>query len=273
MDQSTHVSSKNSREPITHIITIDAGNSKTHYGLFDIKTCHGQLASVEECFRYRTNAKVILSSVNQKYLPPFDIDHNVENFFRPPEKHDHPYPLKFFGMPVHYEQTLGHDRLVFAYFVYQHLLKTQRSSNEKNIMRQMLIDVGTFITIDFVSKENGFEGGYILPGIDLVSSSYEKGSLLFRANFLSDLSSSNEGLRTEVLKFPQKTQDAMDYGLTLIYKNFFENIQKDHSSGIEGIFLTGGQRHLVKNYLPHDLVKESHFFIHRGLFEIALKLI
>ena len=54
-------------------------------------------------------------------------------------------------MPVHYQKSLGEDRLALAYYAY----KTLQSPT-------MIIDGGTFLTIDFVNSD-GFLGGYIAP--------------------------------------------------------------------------------------------------------------
>lgn len=77
----------------------------------------------------------------------------------------------FFGMPVNYQNTLGNDRLVTSHLVFD-LIKNDLSPD-----KAILIDAGTFVTIDFISNK-GFEGGYILPGPETLLKSYLRGEQL-----------------------------------------------------------------------------------------------
>lgn len=157
----------------------------------------------------------------------------------------------FFDMPVNYSQTLGQDRLACAYQIFSELAKDDKDSFA-------IIDVGTFITVDLVTNK-GFCGGYILPGLSLISDTYKKGALLkaIEIQTATDL----EGL-------PHCTQEAINKGYSLMYRDFLASFIQTHKPA--QIFLTGGRADHFKHLLPdQSLVKFSPHLLHKSLLAIG----
>ncbi len=98
---------------------------------------------------------------------------------------------RFAGMPVHYAKSLGEDRLISAWWAYKELKKPV-----------LLINAGTFLTIDVVNEE-GFQGGFILPGLHALLAPLAGGAQLFTP----PLSIAGALVRGEAL--PQQTEDAL----------------------------------------------------------------
>jgi len=141
-----------------YLITIDQGNTATKFAVFEKDSEDFQVFYKNELDEYintnklnKNNTKVILSSVNSQPLDwTFPII-NTQDLFT--EK-------QFLEMPVMYSQTLGIDRLTLAYYAFK-----------TNTKKTLIIDSGTFTTCDIIN-ESGFNGGYILPGIDLIKENY-----------------------------------------------------------------------------------------------------
>ena len=77
---------------------------------------------------------------------------------------------QFLNMPVRYSESLGQDRLCTAYCYYSQSSGAKQSS--------LILDAGTFLTVDLVDTHLGFCGGYILPGLKLYFNSYARGDKL-----------------------------------------------------------------------------------------------
>ena len=227
-----------------NILTIDQGNSHPHAGIFH----NGKLEEVlpVELVDPDKESISVFSSVAK--------ESQIKNLLH------NPVELKsfwangfFFDMPVHYEETLGEDRLYQAAYLYF-----------QNQTPTLLIDAGTFITVDVVDS-NGFQGGFILPGIKTLFDNYQKGQRL------PHLSSDSLNLGQAL---PQKTNDAITQGVGLMLKESIEAIIKKEA--IEKIMITGGEGFLVKKLLDENsfLSLETQFephLIHHSLHFLALK--
>lgn len=155
------------------LVTIDFGNTNPHAGLFQkhqnewklIKVCPWNELPVflNQLQMSPDNTTMVLAEVKARdeELTPllhqgFHITH-VKEYWR---------GSKFAGMPVNYAKTLGEDRLIQAFYAFKKMKESV-----------LLIDAGTFATMDVVSK-NGFEGGYIIPGIKNYFEMFQKGEQL-----------------------------------------------------------------------------------------------
>ena len=147
--------------PMTTILTIDNGNTSPSVGSFDSTGCLSHIDSL---------SSFILSHDIHQY-PTFMADVGREI----PELTGHPRLTRvgdlrtgntFLDMPVHYASSLGEDRLACAWKIYQ-----------ENHERSILIDAGTCVTVDLIDA-NGFQGGYILPGIQAYLDAYRAGAAL-----------------------------------------------------------------------------------------------
>jgi len=193
------------------ILTIDIGNTSKKYYLFQGEKIIDRGSWVNENELPKAS-KVIASNVSGYQLKlkassPKDL---FKNGF-------------FLDMPVHYEKTLGEDRLVCAYYVY-------KSFETPSIC----IDLGTFTTIDVISK-NGFMGGHILPGVNLIKESYSKGH---------DLSFPH--LKNLESKAPQKTADAINTGAQIAITAPIQNILDSYKD--YNVILTGGHAFEIKEF-------------------------
>lgn len=221
-----------------NIITIDNGNTNTSVGIFK----DGTLTQVIPFKNYIKNPNdfILISSVGA----PLDLKPSVDlKKFRS--------PTSFFDMPVSYSQTLGEDRLVASYYIYKKL-------NPKE--KVLLIDSGTFMTCDLISH-NGFEGGYILPGLDKFLSLYSQGKQLLTFT------------KTDIVDFnlngnlPQNTKDAILEATKLTLKSALLNIISAASP--DRIILTGGNANEIKKLIS----LEAHVELDHHLVHLALELI
>jgi pantothenate kinase type III len=214
----------------THFVIKDFSDIVQKYNL-NVKNCQIIECSVKSTQRVKTN------------IP----SHNVKEFFK---------NSKFFEMPVHYSETLGMDRLVQAYYLY-HLDSSS----------QAIIDAGTFTTIDFTSSD-GFLGGYILPGFEVLRKTYQAGDLLKSHDIM-------EKNKTETI--PQTSPDAIGRGFYLSFTTPIKEILKKHE--IKKVFLTGGNSSYVLEELKNDkdlsqlelITKEN--LIHESLKFISSRMI
>ena len=153
------------------------------------------------------NTNTYISNVTDKEI---QIDLDFTNL------KDHFNQSNFLSMPIKYNQSLGIDRVIAAYYAF------------KKWDKACIIDSGTFTTVDFVSPK-GFLGGYILPGLELLKKTYLSGVNL--KGFTPTLS--------EGLDLPHNSQDSINSGLTTVFiapiNKLLEGLpQKD-------ILITGGQ--------------------------------
>ncbi|MDO9182006.1 MAG: type III pantothenate kinase [Bacteriovorax sp.] len=225
------------------IITIDNGNTNPHVGIFQNEKLDSVVALKD--FMAQEDDFILLSDVGS----PINFSANVDlkKYRRMQKGINH-----FFEMPVLYSETLGDDRLISSYLVFSHI-----KPNEKIL----LIDAGTFITIDLINDQ-GFLGGYIFPGIATFLSSYQKGSNLKILSPQFNLSRS---------ELPHSTEEAI-LGATEIY---LESVLKAliKKTSPSKIIITGGSFELVKNIilkfnLPKVQLETYHHLIHYALFLI-----
>jgi pantothenate kinase type III len=225
------------------LITLDFGNSHPHAGLFQKASESWQLIKavpLNELQIYLTqlgmsahNTSVVVCEVKAR---EDEIAKLQEQGFFITRVKDYWRGVKFAGMPVNYAKTLGEDRLIEAYFCYK-----------KEKIPTLLIDAGTFVTMDVVT-ENGFLGGYIIPGAENYFELYGKG----------------EQLKTVplTLSFTHTLPTATADAITESYSAFAELAKKliiEHK--IQKIVLTGGLTSLWEGFFQNEkqrLVVEGH---------------
>lgn len=203
--------------PKIDLITIDLGNTRSKVAHFEKGNIVSEAltSSTEEIKEDLSDLPSVICSVRK------EVPSSFSNFFS---------NNQFFDMPVHYEKTLGHDRLVSSYLIY-HWLKEE----------VLLIDCGTFITLDFVSPK-GFEGGYIVPGIKTLGEAYKRGNQLFEPQINSNTSID--------CILPQSTKEAMTGGHSLLIEGLFLQIEKWNRR----IVLTGGGAVMFKERFPEATI-------------------
>jgi len=143
-------------------LVLDIGNSLIKGGIFEGKTLlnffaiPATLASTEDLARHirgKGITNVLISSVNSKVEEP--IIHALELQQIQPILLDHT-KLKLI-LDVDEPQQLGHDRIANCYGAL-----AQFPTNDC-----IVIDIGTAITADLVTKEGHYLGGMIYPGATL----------------------------------------------------------------------------------------------------------
>ncbi len=213
------------------LLTIDNGNTNPHVGIFK-----------ENIFYRSMPFKDFLS---QRLLPEkipgiiSDVGKN-ENFFK---KICSPYidvnslreEKSFLDMPVNYSLTLGADRLCQSYYIYKKFL----SSPEDLIL---LIDAGTFTTVDFISAK-GYLGGFIFPGTQTLLGSYDRGSKL------SVLNAGSIALSENII-IPQDTNAAIAGAIKFLHQATYQKFLSDYP--LTRVFFTGG---FGKNHM--DIFKRT----------------
>ncbi len=233
------------------LITIDFGNTNPHAGLFQkhqnewklIKVCPWSELQLylNQLEMTPNNSSMVLAEVkaredelailqNQGFLIT-----RVKEYWR---------GTKFAGMPVNYAKTLGEDRLIQAFYSFKRFKENT-----------LLIDAGTFVTMDVITK-SGFEGGYIIPGITNYFELFQKGEQLKELCIDQDISS---GL-------PHGTTEAMRDSY-FAFAALAQRLISEHQ--IQKILITGGQselwKHISKELELSVVVQEDVSLIHWAL--------
>lgn len=239
------------------LLTIDLGNTRPTVGLF-INHKMRALLSWKQGQRWVGQYPFILSSV-QGESPSTLKSHKSCMALKSFWKGNH-----FVEMPVQYAKTLGEDRLVQGAYLFH-------SERKKHLSEGLLlIDAGTFITVDHISSQ-GFLGGYILPGWQIFLDTYLKGKqlpLIEKENFPSNF------LACEKQGFPQTTEEAITHSVCQFYQLFFRDLLTRFSFG--KIIFTGGDGLFLKEKLmglpgfsspicvvPHLIHHSLHFLARR----------
>lgn len=237
------------------LLTIDQGNSHPHVGIFNGPKITGP---------YPLSDNLLTRLSTQTFNTIYSSVTNSENQFIKKLKlqsekwlsiEDLKESHQFLKMPVKYSATLGSDRLVIAYYLYQTLIKLRK------YRKILIIDAGTFTTMDVLSTE-GFEGGYIYPGLINYFSLYQQGNRLPLPEF------ENARYKDQI---PLSTQEAITQSYLSFNRHTIHYYMKHFKC--EYIILTGGQGHFFSTNIiaeiPHDLLPQ---IIHSSLHFIYNQL-
>ena len=217
------------------IYTIDGGNRHSHVGIF-IQDKLTRVCDIKEISLSPNATGSIYSSVGKRQSFP---GQNVLDFF---------INGFFLDMPVHYDQNLGTDRLVLGHYFFK----------GEQTLPTLIIDAGTFITLDFVCY-SGFMGGIILPGVDLYLASCRKAAnipILFK----EEMSMGS----IPPFSLGNSTKEAIFIGWRTFLEAILKKIIATYSP--EKIYLTGGDGKILQGFFPKA---EFHpHFIHFSLKRI-----
>lgn len=152
----------------------------------------------------------------------------------------------------HNPKQVGQDRLVCAYAA-------------KCLYGQpaIIIDFGTAITFDVISKQGNYEGGIIVPGIRLsVQSLYKKTALLPKI-------SSIKGPRALIGK---NTKESILSGIFFGYGSMCCGLIDHISKQINGkpkVIVTGGHTNLMKKFISKKIFKIDKNLVFKGMKLLA----
>lgn len=217
--------------------TIDNGNSHPHVGFFSNGTLE-KVMPLSQVKDFSNVNRIIISSVGKNL--PFEIEKTALSL-------EHLWENNSFAqMPCLYDKNqIGRDRLYQAAYLY---------SLEQYPC--ILIDAGTFITVDYISND-GLEGGFIIPGLKNYLNLYSQNGANL-PNIEKDQFISSD-------KLPKNTQEAI--GSTVLF-SLEKCIEKIPAKNCQ-IILTGGDSELLKKYFQDALI-EPHL-IHKSLYFLSLR--
>lgn len=145
-------------------------------------------------------------------------------------------------------KQVGQDRLVCAYAA-----KSLYGSPA------IIIDFGTAITFDVISKQGHYEGGIIVPGIRLSAESlYKKTALLPKIALI-------KGPKALIGK---DTQESILSGIFFGYGSMCCGLIDHISKGLKGkpqVIVTGGHTHLMRKFIVKKITKIDKDLVFKGM--------
>ncbi|MBF0313214.1 MAG: type III pantothenate kinase [Oligoflexia bacterium] len=252
------------RPTLMIIYTIDNGNTNPSVAAFDKES--GTLLPHQAIVTFETWQSLILSSEHKKRHDKFAIiissvgkkeivDWIYAHFSREciVDLALYRKEKSFLDMPVDYSNSLGEDRLYQSYYLYK------KSSTPK-----VLIDVGTFTTVDYIS-EHGYEGGYIFPGPQTFLDSYARGANLPVIKY--DESWWNLGDAADDASIGKNTSDAIRLAYMLFQKSLYRYCHCKRE-----VWLSGGYALHHAKFIQEQLQLRVHadsLLLHRSLFFLS----
>lgn len=216
------------------LVTIDSGNTNKTVALHNDKG----ILSIQflQNFKFEKEDFILISNVGKK--PEVKESYQLSQ---------HREKNAFFDMPINYALSLGEDRLYASYWAFKNLKENESV---------LVVDAGTFITVDFVDTK-GFHGGYIFPGINRFLNSYTQSSLLPKldAKALTDVK--NEEL-------PHSTNEAILKATKVYLAGSLNEVIRATSPS--RIIVTGGSAEYLKANISLEVhVELIHHLVHLGL--------
>ena len=239
---------------VKNIIAIDIGNTGTSIGLFRGKRLR-KILSVKTCIMKKTNwAGGIKREIKALLDIPVDavivssvvpvLNSSVSKTFAPVSKTKPVIIGKDIFPPVRnlykYPEQVGQDRLVNAaagFFLYGGPL--------------IIVDLGTAITVDLISKKGDYLGGIISPGIDISLQTLHKRTALLP---LVELSPPRELLGRDTV---QSIKSGIVIGYSALVDGLVTRLKEQYAKNAQ-VIATGGYLRLMRRYCKSiDIVNNS----------------
>ena len=215
---------------------IDSGNTRTKIAKFS--------ESKLEEISYKTDQEALDIQVSDTGLY-CSVNRSHEEFSNLKNINDYLEQIKF---KSHYSQTLGVDRRI---------LIASTLKEEHQVSSTVIIDAGSFITVDFIDKDTHL-GGYIYPGIENFLYTYSKnGRHLPKVEY-----------RKVDQQIPQNTEEAIAFACSN-YLNSISSICKDYKR----IIITGGDSHKIAEFFDSKEIVVDENLLLKSLNKIYLNLI
>ncbi len=247
------------------LLGIDIGNTTVSLGVINGRKILGrysiELKSSQKDFSVQLVR--ILKKVQKRYLPDTVaicsvVPERLKTIESLVKRHLKIKPLvigRDVNVPIknkyRHPHSVGQDRLVGAYAV--KLLYGAPA---------IIIDFGTAITFDIVSAKGEYEGGMIVPGLQLsVESLFQKTAMLPKL----------EKIRSPRSFIGKTTQDSILNGLIYGYGTMCSgmiDLIKRKIRQRPKIIVTGGYTRLMRKYIAHKIDKIDPHLIFKGLYLI-----
>ena len=233
------------------ILAVDVGNTMIDLGLFEDDRLVGfrtvSTHSVNECKDFKkvltffSSDLAIVASVVPQFTP-FVLEMLEVN-----EKYlfDHRFPM---SLKLSYKnpEELGPDRIANSLYVFHNFKKNS-----------IILDFGTAITVDVVTREGIHLGGAILPGVDLSLNSLYRSTARIKETTL-DIPSSFLGKSTK-----ECLEVGIMRGIEGTVRHIIKNIKRELGWRRALIVATGGSFFKIRELFP-DFIFEPYITL-KGL--------
>lgn len=149
-------------------------------------------------------------------------------------------------------QEVGQDRLLNVY-------AANKLYAKKNI--RLIIDLGTALTFDFISKEGAYKGGLIFPGMKLALDSLLKKCALLPNDLELKPTRTLHGKSTI-----EGINNGIDYGYSFLINGLIEYLKKDDPK-MKTLITGGGAKLLIDEICSIDYYDENLSL--NGLLELS----
>jgi pantothenate kinase type III len=248
-------------------LAVDIGNSQVKYAFSFDGTDLIELSTIEDLSKLLIENKVTeldFICSNVKTAKEFDylkeslnailVDQKIElstinwtQYF----KHG-----QLFDLRTSFQQTIGQDRLVALYHF-----------SQENHNKQLIIDAGSYLTIDLLDGKHHI-GGYIFPGIEALLGAYDKSEALKALR--STIKSEQVFSKAQLSQWPTSSSQAMAQSVHLAFQGILgQTINQARPSKIA---VTGGW---ALNMIPliEKLIEDKEAQVVFGPNAIALGLL
>lgn len=220
-------------------VAIDVGNTKSKLAIFENDSIVEKYSSISpvdiiSIAEKYINEKLIISSVNEQSTHLYNLIPNKSRVLLLNSEVKIPIQNNYAQ-----KQNLGMDRISAAIGAFK------LNPNENNL----IIDIGTCITYDILTKENIFEGGIISAGI------------LLRAKALHNFTSKLPfvEVKGEFSLIGKSTTECIESGILNGILGEIQYIIDSYNTKYErlNIFLTGGDSHLFETKIKQAIFVNS----------------
>jgi type III pantothenate kinase len=239
------------------MIVIDVGNTNLHFAWekngkfkkeFRLQTSKANIKTISAAIHKYPDEKIIICSVVPKITKIFRQLRQKREKFRKRiyiVGENIKIPIKSF----YDKKSIGMDRLVGAF-----------AGGVMYSRARLIIDFGTAITFDFLSKKGEYEGGFILPGIGSTLEVFSSCALLPDKISLR-ISKKNAGEAKSKVRIPRTTKESIlkgvEDGFSLMINSLVKKYKKSFGlSKKDIIVITGGESAIIKPYLTFPYVFE-----------------
>jgi type III pantothenate kinase len=245
------------------LIAVDVGNTNVTFGALKGRDVLASFKIDTDTFKSKIKAKSALSKKAKECFPSgFNanavyvcsvvpaVNNNIKEVVRAVFKNDALLVGENVVAPIinryRIPSQVGQDRLVNAYAA----LKMFGSG-------LIILDFGTAITFDIVSKKAEYLGGLIVPGLKLMQEALNKKTALLP---YVELARPIEIIGQDTVS---SIRAGIVYGVASLCDGIINRLLSKECKGFK-VIATGGDAHLIKSYSSH-LATIEDFLIFKGL--------